>query len=308
MFMGEVDKVNPTSTCEIEDIIQQHGFMPLPTKEDCTHLAFREYNVQGIVCFDFLVYRKANEKGKTLRDEVSLLNQILSHLLTQLHTHPSSLNQKIHSHAISFLGKKVPILANKSGRPLKSRFLSFLVVGSDIHDNPIIELNSRNSTLVIQRNNLNQFLAENYPKITVRPYDPKNNFRQLRNSYQYLGMAFILLPFLVGLSGFLWGVGILLGALPLFLCGLFGFALLIRKAQYKFNKFQHPHTISIIDPIFKSPPIPKQESPKTIIADSDCQSKGTQEPVATLAGIWLHNTTSETDHRIDQKAANGERE
>jgi hypothetical protein len=248
MFDGEVTTVNEEQTNDIQETFQQHEFVSLPTGVDGTHRAYRIYTYQGVVCCDFLLYRTSNRRGGALRNEATLLLQNLSQLHAQLQSHPPPLSPPIYCHAITYLGKRAYVLANENGQLVSTRLLPLLIVDLE----PLMitqhDLSSISPTYVVPTASLSHYLTDNYNKTHQRSSQFDKPFHQLRKSYRSLGLALILLPLLLGLSGVFWGLNLNPLAILMLLVGISGPVLLSRKASKAFQEFQHKHTISIPHP------------------------------------------------------------
>lgn len=245
MFNSDVIGVNEVQTDDIQETLQHHEFVSLPIGEDGTQRVYRIYDFQGVVYCDFLLYRISNERGAVLRNEATLLLQNLSQLDAQIQSHPLPLTPPLYCHAITFLGKKAYVLATASGRLVSTRLLPLLIIDSESLINLNLDLTSISPTHVVSKSDLNQYLADNLGKTNQRKFQVDNPFHQLRKSYYTLGLALILLPLLLGLSGIFWGLSqsplvILTG-----LVGILGPVFLTRKASKAFNQFRLQHNISI---------------------------------------------------------------
>lgn len=240
--------VNEEQTNDIQEAFQHHAFVSLPTGVDGTHRVYRIYDNPGVVCCDFLLYRTSNGRGKALRNEATLLHQNISQLHAQLQSHPPPLSPPIYCHAITFLGKKAYVLANEYGQLVSIRLMPLLIIDSEPRMNTQHDLTSIPPTHVVPISSFNQYLANNYSKRNQYSSQFNKPFNQLRKSYRFLGLALILLPLLLGLSGVFWGLGFSLLAILMLLVGILGPVFLSRKALKAFHQFQHQHTISISHP------------------------------------------------------------
>ena len=240
--------VNEEQTGNIQETVQHHAFVSLPTGVDGTHRAYRIYDNPGVVCCDFLLYRTSNGRGGALRNEATLLLQNLSQLHAQLQSHPPPLSPPIYCHAITFLGKKAYVLANEYGQFMSIRLMPLLIIDSESRMSTQQALPLIHPAHVVPISSLNQYLANNYSKRNQRVSQIDNPFCQLRKSYRFLGLALILLPLLLGLSGVFWGLGLSPLAILMVLVGILGPVFLSRKALKAFHHFQHQHTISVSQP------------------------------------------------------------
>ena len=236
--------VNEAQTGDVQETLQHHEFVSLPIGEDGTQRAYRIYDFRGVAYCDFLLYRISNEQGGALQNEATLLLENLSQLHAQIQSHPLPLAPPLYCHAITFLGKKAYVLANESGQLVSTRLLPLLIINSESLMNLHLDLTSISPTHVVSKSDLNQYLANIYNKTNQRNYLVDNPFRQLRKSYHTLGLALILLPFLLGLSGIFWGLSQSPLALLIILVGVLGPVFLTRKAYEAFHQFDLQHKIS----------------------------------------------------------------
>jgi hypothetical protein len=101
--------------------------------------------------------------------------------------------------------------------------------------------------------------------VNQRTFQADNPFHQLRKSYRTFGLALILLPLLLGLSGVIWGLGQNPLAILTVLIGIFGPVLLTRKAYTAFHRFRLQHSISIPVPLSLIHPLPNLVEPASEI-------------------------------------------
>ena len=240
--------VNEEQISDIQDTFQHHAFVSLPTGVDGTHRAYRIYENPGVVCCDFLLYRTSNERGGALRNEATLLHQNLSQLHAQLQSHPPPLSPPIYCHAITFLGKKAYVITDENGQFVSIRLMPLLIIDAEPHMNTQHDLTSIPPAHIVPISSLNQYLSNNYRKRNQNSPQFNNPFSQLRKSYRFFGLALILLPLLLGLSGVFLGLGLSPFAVLMMLVGISGPVFLSRKALKAFHQFQHQHTISISRP------------------------------------------------------------
>jgi len=240
-----VTVVNEEQTSDIQEIFQNHEFVSLPIGVDGTHRIYRIYVNQGVVCCDFLLYRTSKGRGGALRNEATLLLQNFSQLHAQLQSHPPPLSPPIYCHAITFLGKKAYVLANENGQLVSTRLLPLLIIDSESLIGSVLDLAQISPLHIIPTTGLDQYLTDTYNKTNPRTFQIDNPFHQLRKSYRTLGLALILLPLLLGLSGIFWGFSLGPLAILLVLVGISWLVLLTRKASKAFHKFRNLHTISI---------------------------------------------------------------
>jgi|GEM_PF-5865591 len=245
MFNGEVTTVNEEQASDIQEAFRRHEFVSLPTGVDGTHRAYRIYGIQGVVYCDFLLYRISNGRGGALRNEATLLLQNLSQFHAQLQSRPLPLTPPIYCHAITFLGKKAYVLANESGQLVSARLLPLLIIDSESLMNLQIDLASTSPTHLVKKSNLSQYLANNFNKTNQRVFQVNNPFHQLRKSYHMFGLALLLLPLFLGLSGIFWGLNQSPLAILFVLVGILGPVFLTRKASKAFHQFRLQHNISI---------------------------------------------------------------
>jgi hypothetical protein len=120
-----------------------------------------------------------------------------------------------------------------------------LVVDSESLMSSQIDLASISPTHVVPTANLNQYLADNFDKANQSSFQVGNPFHQLQKSFRSLGLALILLPLLLGLSGVFWGLNLSPLAILLVLAGVLGPVLLTHRASKAFYQFRHENSISI---------------------------------------------------------------
>jgi len=245
MTQNEVNRNGHGSTDGIQALLRQYEFVPLPKREDGTHLAVRNYHIQDVVCCDILVYREITEMSTTFRDEVTLLIQALSDLQTQLPNAPYQLNSTFQSHAISLLGKKAHVLTDESGHTVWCQMIPILLYYSDENLPPFIERATAYPAQLIHHSHLDGFLTQNFPKRTSQPSTSQKNIKYLRRSIRNFSLIIILLPLLVGFSGILISLGLFSSALVTILLGILGPAFLLKNATSSFKQFQIHNTIPI---------------------------------------------------------------
>jgi len=217
----------------------------LPIEEDGTQRVYRIYDFQGVTYCDFLLYRISNEQGVALRHEATLLLQNLSQLHAQIQSHPLPLTPPLYCHAITFLGKKAYVLATESGQLVSTRLLPLLIINSESFMNLPFDLTSIFPTHVVLKSNLHQYLVTFLNKMNRRHFQVDNPFHQLRKSYHTLGLALILLPLLLGLSGVFWGLNQSPLAILTVLIGILAPIFITRKAFNAFHQFRFQNKISI---------------------------------------------------------------
>lgn len=234
-----------TNTNTVEDAFQRHGFVTLSTGLDGIRLAVLNYDSNGTACCDVLAYRKINGEGMTLKDEVTLLSQALPQIRQQLHHHPHLLSPAFHHKAISFLGKKVHILCDGAGRPLRCR-LQPLILLPERNNPQSTEYNSNPQSLPsVPINQLDQYLAQHFTENNIGLPPVGTWLSPLRRSYKLLGgIPLIIFP-LMGLAGLLFSFEwTSLGIMVAIFAGLIPIILLL-AAIGSFRDFQRQNAFTI---------------------------------------------------------------
>ncbi len=290
--MGEVKRVNQPRSTDIQQILQEQDFVPLPTGVDGTQLTVRKYDIQDVVCCDFLVYRELQGKGETLSNEVPLLIQAISQLQTQLQSPTLHLNPKTQSQTITFLGKKAYILTDESGHLLECRIYPLFISHSSTNPEVFQDSTSVFAPPIIQVNQLATYLTQNIIQSDTKLHPLEGTFRPLQRAYQYLSLALICFPFLLGLSGILWGLGLVLLGIPIMLCGLFAPILLLRKALNAFHRFRLQHSIKVT--LLKSPST--VSAPPEVIGiqgqPAELSQLNVNDELVTTNTAWTATTTA----------------
>lgn len=256
--LNEVYKVNQRSTGELRQILHQCDFVSLPTRGDGTKVAVRNHDHQGVVCCNLLVYREFNGAGEALQKEVTALVETLSHLQTTLPNNPQSLHSTFQSHAISLFGKKAHVLATPTGHMIHCQITALIINHSNDFIPSVSDRASASPAHIIHHSQLGDFLTQHLPMHLSQHSNFSSNIHHLRTSYQMLGLAFLLIPIIIGLTG----IGISLGVLPLALLtslsGVLGCVFLLRKAHGAFTQFQLYNSIPIQS---VQPPTPRTAQP-----------------------------------------------
>ncbi len=290
--MGEVKRVNQPESSDIQRILQEQDFVPLSTGVDGTQLAVRKYDMQDVVCCEFLVYRELKGKGEALRGEVPLLMQAISQLQSQLQSHSLHLNYRIQSHPIKFLGKKAYILTSESGHLLEYRVYPLFISYSTPNPEVLQDSSLVFTPPIIEVNQLKMYLRQNVIRSDTRLYTLEATFRPLQRAYQYLSLALVFFPFLLGLSGILWGLGLVIFMLPIILGDILSPILLLRKALNAFHRFRLQNSIKVT--LLKSP-LPVAVSPEVNAIEPQpieaSQPNLNDELVATKP-TWTTTTTA----------------
>lgn len=250
------------SQISIATMLQQHDFVSFPKRRDGSQLTIRNFNARGILCYDLLVYREIKGVGETLSTEVTLLAQTLATLQTELYNNPQEICSNIQNHPINFLGKKAYIFTNNSDQPLHCRILPLLIADSNVPFSIQDKLVLSSLTPKISMTPIDEYIAHNFDKTLPKSYNSQTALRLLQKSYRYKGLIFILLPLLIGLSGILWGLGLLILAIFSLLGGLFGTLVLIQQARSHFTQFSQKQIIPILAPVLVTLHAPTQKAPK----------------------------------------------
>jgi hypothetical protein len=283
MFICEVKKVTQSKSSDIQRILQEQDFVPLPTGIDGAQLAVRTYEAHDVACCDFLVYRELIEKGETLSDEVLLLLQALTKLKTQLQSSSLHNSSKIQSQTISFLGKKTHILTNKSGRLLRCRLYPLFIS----HSTSNYEISQKFNTVfvppILPITQLETYLTQYLVRRNPKKLSIETTFRPLQRSYHYLELALLFFPFLLGLSGILWELGLIQLALITILAGILGPGFLLRKASNSFRQFRLRHSIQVTIPKSPSTVITSPEDVVSIAQPAD-SSQHNLSPELVITG------------------------
>ncbi|MFX1317985.1 MAG: hypothetical protein ACFE9D_00980 [Promethearchaeota archaeon] len=237
--------MNQRSTGELWQILHQCDFVSLPTRGDGTQVAVRNHEHQGVVCCDLLVYREFNGAGKALQKEVTALVETLSHLQTTLPSNPQSLHSTFQSHTISLFGKKAHVLATPNGHMVHCQMTAVLINQSDDFIPSVSDRASASPAHIIHHSQLDAFLAQHLPTHLSQHPGPSSTIHHLRTSYQMFGLAFLLIPVIIGFTGISISLGLLPLALLTGLLGVLGCVLLLRKARGAFTQFQLHNSIFV---------------------------------------------------------------
>lgn len=281
----EVNRVSQRPTDELQQILRKYDFVSLPTRGNSIQLAVRNNDKQGVVYCDVLIYQEINGAGKALREEATTLVDTISYLQTTLPCNPQSLHSTFQSHAISFFGKKAHVLTTKTGQALCCQMTALLISRSDDFIPSIKDRVTASPAHIIHYSQLEDFLNQNLPKGASHQNKPSASIDHLQASYRLLGLTFLLIPFIIGLTGVCISIGSLLLALLASLLGVLGSVFLIRKALGAFNQFQLNNSI----PVQTVQPLVVRDS-QPLQAESDLELPSLQDilqPVSPPATLWL---------------------
>ncbi|MFW9934191.1 MAG: hypothetical protein ACFFDU_01495 [Candidatus Thorarchaeota archaeon] len=246
MTQNAVDVSSEDSISDIQRILHQHNFVALPARADGTQLAVRNYDTQGLVRCDLLVFREINETSKALRKEATRLIQALSELQTELPDNPRHLNSTFQSHAIRLCGKKAQVLTDQVGQPLYCQIIPLLLYPPGVYLPSIHERATAYPAQVLPQNQMNEYLNQNLSPQLCQTKTPHKRIQYLRKSFRMLGLSFLFLPLLIGLTGIFLAFTLLLPALFTILLCILEPVLLLRKALSFFNKFKLHTAIPIL--------------------------------------------------------------
>jgi hypothetical protein len=256
MIKSNVNRTNGSPVASLEAILSRLEFMSQPSRGKGIQLAVRNYEYKGIDCYDILVYKKVNERGNTLQEDVNYLLQTLTDLQRELPIHPHHLNPRLQSQAISFLRKKAFILTNKSRQPVHCQMIPLLLYHSDVSPPSIRQRATTYPVQIIHHSHLEEFLTQNLPKRVLCANNSSENYSFLKRSFRDLGFLLILVPVVIGLSGILIGLNLLLIAVISILTGILGSVILIRKATRSFKQFQYQNAIPVIQTLLQQTSTP----------------------------------------------------
>ena len=285
MTQSQVNGVSQSSNINLQTVLRQHNFVSLPSRSDGVQLAVRNYDDQGVVCCDILVYREINGKGKALHDEVTLLVQTLSNLQSQLLNDVTHLFSTIQRYSISFLGKKAHVLTTESSQPVYCQMIPILVHQSEEYLPSIRERTRAYPAQVIHYSHFDKFLTNNLPSRVPLTSPVNTSTQALRSSYRSLGLALILVPLCIGLSGIFLALEMVPFALMAILTSVLGPALLLRKGARAFTQFQLQNVIPIQSAEPPSPRIPNIEEP----TDSSTPPSQTEDSPPSPSSTWTLN-------------------
>jgi hypothetical protein len=246
MTQNAADEPSEDSISDIQGILHQHNFVSLPTRADGTQLAVRNYDEQGVVRCDLLVFREINETSKALCKEATQLIQALSELQTELPDNPHYLNSTFQSHAIQLCGKKAQVLTDQIGQPLYCQIIPLLLYPPGVCLPSIREHATAYPAQVLPQNQMNAYLNQNLSPRLCQIKTPQKRIQYLRKSFQMFGLSFLFLPLLIGLTGIFLALTLLLPALFTILLCILEPVLLLRKTLSSFNKFQLHTAIPIL--------------------------------------------------------------
>ncbi|MFW9831560.1 MAG: hypothetical protein ACFFD8_07270 [Candidatus Thorarchaeota archaeon] len=240
--------MSQTSKTRLQLQLQRLEFVTLPKGIDGTTFAYRHYSAHGAFCCDFLVIRELNEKSGALRNEAALLIHYLNEIQTQINTTPHHIFPCLQSHVISFLGKKAYLITHESGQLAKVRIFPLLINWLNQTQPTDFKHTSVHPSHLVDYTELEQYVTEYFPKLDLIQNSPEATIRPLKRSYRYLGLAIFLLPFLIGLSGICWALGLSLITASLLLTSFVVPIVLLKKAQTTFNQFHVLTSIAVIVP------------------------------------------------------------
>jgi hypothetical protein len=246
MTQNAADELSEDSISDIQGILHQHSFVSLPTRADGTQLAIRNYDEQGVVRCDLLVFREINETSKVLHKEATQLIQALSELQTELPDNPHYLNSTFQSHAIRICAKKAQVLTDQIGHPLYCQILPLLLYSPGVCLPSIRERAAAYPAQVLHQNQMIAYLNQNLSPRLWQIKTPHKRIQYLRKSFRMFGLSFLFLPLLIGLTGIFLALTLLLPALFTLLLCILEPVLLLRKTLNSFNKFQLHTAIPIL--------------------------------------------------------------
>ncbi len=256
MIESNVNSTNGLQEASLETILSRLEFVSQPSRGKGIQLAVRNCEYRGVDCYDILVYKQVNERGKTLQEDVNNLLQTLSDLQRELPSNPHYLNPLLQSQAISFLRKKAFVLTNKSRQPIRCQMIPLLLYQSDDSLPSIRERATAYPVQIIHHGHLEEFLTQNLPKRVLCLNNSHENLSFLKRSFRNLGFLLILVPVAIGLSGILIGLKLILIGLISILIGILGSVFLVRKATGAFKQFQQQNAIPVIQTMLQQTSTP----------------------------------------------------
>lgn len=186
-------------TNNVETVLQRHGYSTLPAALENTRLAVFHHESNGTACADVLVYREINGRGETLKHEAALLVEALPRIGLQLSRQPDLLSPDSHAHAVAFLGKKVHVLVEGDGRPLRCRLFPILVLSPTIASKVATD-RAATGLPAVPANQLDQYLARQRGATSPQCSAVDAWLLHFRRSHQFLGGALLAFPSLLGLA------------------------------------------------------------------------------------------------------------